>query len=364
MSKEKRSRNNNSKLTPRSSIYLPHSLLINDYLAYLETIRGVSNRTLCAYGDDLFIFENYCRNHDIDPALAGPYEVQSFIAELSAERAAPASVNRRLSSVRGFYRWMIRFGKRSDNPCESGPSGPLRNVKAPQGLPSVLWEKEMADFAALPESKNILWPTRDKALILTMYSAGLRISELASLSVKQLNSNMEEAKILGKGNKERFVFFSDEAREAIADYMPERMAKIRDAGLKGNHNGALLTNGARLRPCLHGHGRASEETKGFDPLFVSEKGRPLSVPGIRWIIAQYARVSGLGKNIHPHSLRHSFATHLVNAGCDVRVVQEMLGHASLSTTQRYAHVNIEGLKRVYAKAHPHSVTQRARSSEQ
>jgi integrase/recombinase XerC len=358
--------------------------MINDYLAYLQTVRNVSNRTLCAYSDDLFIFENYCKNHDIDPVAANAYEVQSFIADLSAERTAPASINRRLSSVRGFYRWLIRFGKRNDNPCESGPSGPLRNVKAPQGLPSVLWENEMAEFAELPETKNILWPARDKALILTMYSAGLRISELASLSMRCLgiknltteyteytekaekdiktpccprgqppsvssvssvvkNSSRtvpvtpSEAKIMGKGGKERFVFFSDEARAALADYMPERTAKIRDAGLNGDPDGAL---------------------------FVSGKGRPLSVPGIRWIIAQYARVSGLGKNIHPHSLRHSFATHLVNSGCDVRVVQEMLGHASLSTTQRYAHVNIEGLKRVYAKAHPHAGKQRARSSEQ
>jgi integrase/recombinase XerC len=339
MKNEKGTMNNEQRIN-NCSLFTVNCSLVQDYLSYLKTVRGVSMRTLAAYGDDLALFANYCNNHEIDPVTADAYEVQGFIAELSAERAAPASVNRRLSSIRGFYRWLIRFGKRPDNPCESGPSGPLRNVKAPQGLPSVLWENEMAEFAELPDTKNILWPARDKALILVMYSAGLRISELASLSVKQLTANMNkasppaeaalptEAIITGKGGKERFVFFSDEARSALADYMPERMAKIRDAGLKGNPNGAL---------------------------FVSEKGRSLSVPGIRWIIAQYARVSGLGKNIHPHSLRHSFATHLVNAGCDVRVVQEMLGHANLSTTQRYAHVNIEGLKRVYAKAHPHAV---------
>jgi len=134
---------------------------------------------------------------------------------------------------------------------------------------------------------------------------------------------MEGARVLGKGDKERMVFFSDEARAAIMDYLPQRAAKI----------------------------KAAHPT---DVLFVSGKGRPISVSGVRWIITQYALVSGLGKNIHPHSLRHSFATHLVNAGCDVRIVQEMLGHANLSTTQRYAHVNIEGLKKVYAKAHPHA----------
>jgi len=293
-----------------------------NYLSYLESVRGVSPRTLAAYRDDLSLFVNYCNNHDIDPVLASPYQVQSFIAELSAERAAPSSVNRRLSSVRGFYRWLLRFGRRADNPCDS-----LRNVKAPQGLPSVLWEDEMAAFAELPEKNKMLWPQRDKALILVMYSAGLRISELVSLSMNMITGDREGARVIGKGGKERVVFFSGEARAALGDYLPQREAKIRDAGLKA----------ADMRGAL----------------FISEKGRPLSVPGVRWIIGQYARVSDLGKNIHPHSLRHSFATHLVNAGCDVRIVQEMLGHASLSTTQRYAHVNIESLKKAYARAHPH-----------
>jgi len=299
---------------------------VQNYLSYLESVRGVSPRTLTAYHDDLSLFVNYCNNHDIDPVQASPYQVQSFIAELSAERAAPSSVNRRLSSIRGLYRWLVRFGKRADNPCDA-----LRNLKAPQRLPSVLWEDEMAAFAELPETRKILWPQRDKALILTMYSAGLRISELVSLSMNMITGGREGARITGKGGKERMVFFSDEARAAIRDYLPQRTAKIRDAGLKA----------ADIRGAL----------------FISEKGRPLSVPGVRWIVGQYARVSGLGKNIHPHSLRHSFATHLVNAGCDVRIVQEMLGHASLSTTQRYAHVNIESLKKTYAKAHPHGGVQ-------
>jgi integrase/recombinase XerC len=301
--------------------------LIKDYFSYLESVRGFSARTLEAYSRDLSRFDNYCNNHGIDPAQASPYEVQSYVADLSAERAAPSSMNRRLSSIRGFYRWMARFCGRIDNPCTAGPSGPLRNVKVPQALPSVLWEEEMAAFAELPEAKKILWPARDKALIMIMYSAGLRISELVSLSIKLLTASMDGARICGKGGKERAVFFSDEARSALLEYFPERAATIRKAGLKGAD-----TNGA---------------------VFVSRKGRPITVPGVRWIIAQYAQASGLGKNIHPHSLRHSFATHLVNSGCDVRLVQEMLGHASLSTTQRYAHVNIEGLKRVYAKAHPH-----------
>ena len=296
--------------------------IIGQYLDYLGGVRKVAARTLGSYEGDLSKFAGYCDNHGIDPGKATALQVQGFIADLSAERAAPTSVNRRLSSVRGFYRWMIRFGKRADDPCAS-----LRNLKAPKGLPSVLWEDEMADFAALPEAKGMLWPVRDKALIMAMYSAGLRISELASLSMKTLTGKADGARVVGKGGKERRVFFSEEAQSAILEYLPERDAGIRSAGLGGcDREGAL---------------------------FVSRRGKALSVPGVRWLIEQYARHSGLGKYVHPHSLRHSFATHLVNAGCDVRIVQEMLGHASLSTTQRYAHVNIARLKKVYGQAHPH-----------
>jgi integrase/recombinase XerC len=301
--------------------------VITDYLSYLSAVRGLSPRTLEAYGDDLGKFANYCGNHGIEPEKADSHQVRGFIADLSFERASASSVNRRLSSIRGFYRWLTRFRGRIDNPCDGGPGGIIRNVKTPQVLPSLLWEDEMADFADLPDEKKMLWPARDKAMILAMYSAGLRISELVSLNMKSLNANMESARITGKGGKERMVFFSEEARAAVNDYLPERDARIRMAGLK------------------------AADLKGA--LFISARGRPVSVPGVRWIIRQYALVSGLGKNIHPHSFRHSFATHLVNAGCDVRVVQEMLGHARLSTTQRYSHVSVERLKKVYAKAHPH-----------
>jgi len=127
--------------------------VITDYLSYLEAVRGLSARTLQAYGDDLGMFASYCDNHDIDPEKASSHEVRGFIADLSFERASGASVNRRLSSVRGFYRWLSKFRGRVDNPCDGGPGGVIRNVKAPQVLPSLLWEDEMADFADLPDEK-------------------------------------------------------------------------------------------------------------------------------------------------------------------------------------------------------------------
>jgi integrase/recombinase XerC len=294
--------------------------VINDYLQYLHAVKGASQRTLEAYKNDLTRYENYCANHEIIVLDASAYEVQSFIADLSAESMAAASVNRHLSSIRGFYRWLVRFHKRKDNPCSA-----LKNIKTPVKLPSVLWENEMADFASLPDTAGILWPQRDKALIMAMYSAGLRISEVVSLTIANISPTLEDAKIKGKGGKERFVFFSDEAREAIAEYLPQREARLNMSGIDGKRN----------------------------ELFVNRKGRPISIPGVRWIISKYAQHSGIGKNIHPHALRHSFATHLVNGGCDVRVVQEMLGHSSLSTTQRYTHINLDKLKKVYAASHPH-----------
>jgi integrase/recombinase XerC len=295
---------------------------LQEYMDYLRVIRGVSKRTLEAYQSDLEHFAVYCENHGLSPETANSVEVKNFIADLSAEGIASVSVNRALSSIRGFYRWMLRFGYRRDD-----PSVQLRNLKTPKTLPAFLYEKEMAEFSELPDNAGILWPERDKALILAMYTAGLRISELVELNLKNVESDLGGARIIGKGDKERQVFFSDEAREALAAYLPLRLERIKKAGPKGAEPAGRL--------------------------FVNRNGAPISVPGVRWIITQYAERSGLQKNIHPHALRHSFATHLVNSGCNVRVVQELLGHASISTTQRYTHVDMERLKKVYAKAHPH-----------
>jgi len=293
------------------------SNIVAEYLDYLSAVRGVSERTASAYSRDLNHFAAYCSNHGYVQESATPSQVRGFIADLSAEGTASVSVNRALSSIRGFYRWMMRFGYRGDDPTTA-----LKNLKTPKTLPAFLWEGEMAQFSELPDKAGILWPQRDKALILSMYSAGLRVSEAAALSVNAMDADLSGARITGKGNKERHVFFSDEAREALQAYFPERQRRI----------------------------KAERPT---DRAFISLKGAPISVPGVRWIISKYAERSGLGKNIHPHSLRHSFATHLVNSGCDVRVVQELLGHASISTTQRYTHVDMERLRKVYNKAHPH-----------
>jgi integrase/recombinase XerC len=327
-----------------------HNGSVAEYLSYLKAVRGVSDRTLAAYGKDLEHFASYCENSGLVPESAGAAGVERFIADLSAEGIAAVSVNRALSSVRGFYRWLIRFGRRKDDPSTN-----IRNLKTPKTLPAFLWEGEMAAFAELPEKEGILWPVRDKALILTMYSAGLRISELVSLSMADIDPLFSGARVLGKGGKERFVFFSDEAAAAIREYLPARNARLKVKA--GNDPGAGAGKAAGGAGGKAAGGPANGKTgkaQITDKLFISRRGRAISVPGVRWIISRYGDRSGLEKHVHPHALRHSFATHLVNSGCDVRIVQEMLGHASISTTQRYTHVDMEHLRRAYMKAHPHA----------
>ena len=295
--------------------------VFQEYFSYLQSVRGLSDRTLVSYKTDLSYFRLYCESKNIEVETSSAKDLQGFIVFLGTKKLSTVSLNRALSSIRGFYKWLLRFGYRSDD-----PSVTLRNRTSHKNLPSFLWEREMAFFAELPEKTKILWKLRDKALILIMYSAGLRISEVVSLSINDIDFEGEEdiksAKVTGKGNKERYVFFSSEAFKALKDYLPERSGRI-------------------------------NAEKNTDKLFISRRGKALSANGVRWIIEKYSKASALEKNIHPHSLRHSFATHLVNSGCDVRIVQELLGHARISTTQRYAHVDMERLKQVYAKAHPH-----------
>jgi integrase/recombinase XerC len=273
-------------------------------------VRGLALNSIIAYRADLEHFAVYCERLGVVPEDASVQVVRNFLGDRSFEGDAAVSVNRALSSLRGFYAHLARFGYRKDNPAQG-----QTNLKTPRNLPDFLWENEMAAFARLPDKERVLWPERDKALILAMYSAGLRVSELASLKLSSFDGTMESARITGKGDKERIVFFSDEARKALAEYLPLRNAKGKN-----------------------------------DALFINKKGAPLTAAGARWIIKVYRERFHLPKNIHPHSLRHSFATHLMNGGADIRVVQELLGHASISTTQRYTHVTIERLKDVYHNA--------------
>jgi integrase/recombinase XerC len=305
------------------------SPLFEEYLAYERGARALSPHSIAAYHSDLQHYEDYCFHAEIDPLKASAAEVRAYIGDQSAEGRATLSVNRALSTIRGFYRFLVRTGRRKDDPAER-----LKNLRAPQKLPVFLWEKEMAAFADLPENAGILWPARDRAIILALYSSGMRIGELCSLRLDAMDKDLRSARIIGKGNKERQVFFSEEARQAIAVWLPERDAYLSDVGRQISDVRCLTLN--------------------VPTLFISRKRRPVSESGMEFIFRRYAQLASTPKHLHPHAMRHSFATHLMNAGCDVRVVQELLGHASINTTARYTHVDMESLKKVYLKAHPHA----------
>ncbi len=315
-----------------------------EYLGYLAGVRSLSPRSVSSYRRDLELFSAYVT---VSPLEATRDDIRLFLSELGGRGYKPSSVNRILAGIRGFYRYAVRFSLRADNPALA-----IRNLKIPQKLPSFLFPEDAERLCALPSRLSpsggiaasaggfpgegageaaptrvkALWPARDSALLASLYSTGCRVSEMVSLRMSDFQEGFASAVVKGKGSKDRKVFFSRSARKAIAEYLPERAA--------------LLASREGTEPAV-----------GF--LFVSGKGKPLSVRGMQFILAHYTdNAEGL-RHLSPHAMRHSFATTLITRGADIRVVQELLGHESISTTQRYTHVTTERLKKLYHQAHPH-----------
>jgi integrase/recombinase XerC len=303
-----------------------------EYLAYISGVRSLSPRTVEGYTRDLERFDRFLDG--TSPLAADTSLVRLFVSDLGREGYEPASLNRVLASVRGFYRYAIHFSLTTVNPASA-----VRNQKIPEKMPRFLFADDAKKFCELPvqaaasrsasgvdPAAKALWPLRDTALLETMYSTGCRVSEIASIRLSDFDADFSAAIVTGKGRKQRKVFLSKSARSALADYFVERKA------------------------CLS---RMQENTASRDRLFLSKRGNPLSVRGIQFIVAHYSGMTDDARHLSPHALRHTFATTLVSRGADIRIVQEMLGHSSISTTQRYTHVTPERLKKLYHRAHPH-----------
>lgn len=293
-----------------------------EYLSYLAGVRSLSPRTIASYTRDLSLFSDFYLD---DPLLCSPDSIRLFLSDLASRGHMNSGINRVLSALRGFYRYAVRFGLTQTNPTST-----LKNLKTPKKLPSFLYAEEATEFCNLPKTLPVgksqtLWPARDEALLHSLYSSGCRVSELCALTLTDFDSGFTAAVVTGKGDKQRKVFFSSAARSAIAAYIPERTT--------------LLDRFQDRDPCYH--------------LFLSLKGNPLSVRGTQFLLSRYSDRLPDGSRLSPHSLRHSFATTLVSRGADIRVVQELLGHTSISTTQRYTHITPERLRRLYHRAHPH-----------
>jgi integrase/recombinase XerC len=234
--------------------------------------------------------------------------------------AAPSSINRFIAAVRAFFAYIRRLEY-----IAIDPSREIKTVKQPKRLPKFMTAGEVDELCELPEKKDILWPSRDKALFEMLYSSGCRVSEIASLTMRDFTEGYKSAFITGKGNKDRQVYFAVDAIEALKNYLPER--------------GAHVAKGKKV-----------------EHVFINRLGLPLSARGIRYIVTRYSGAEGTNRHISPHAFRHTFATSLLTNGADVRVVQEMLGHSNISTTQRYTHITTEQLIKTYRKAHPHGGT--------
>lgn len=295
---------------------------IDAYLSYLKNIKHYSRCTIEAYGRDLSIFSSWLQNLDIPLFEVKPSDVQIFVSEMADGELLASSINRMLSSVRGFYRYATKQRLIRCNPTSS-----IRNLKTQHKIKSFMFPDEMENFCKIPEQKKMLWTTRDIALFTSLYSTGCRVSELIALNMKDFRGSMQSAIIMGKGRKEREVYFADFATKALKAYLIERDEMLKEK---------------------------KENEKYEEAVFLNYRGVRLSLNGVRFIIKSYNIFSKGTKRLTPHSFRHSFATALITHGADIRVVQELLGHENISTTQQYTHVTSKSLYELYKKAHPHS----------
>ncbi|MCX7026339.1 MAG: tyrosine-type recombinase/integrase [Spirochaetes bacterium] len=289
---------------------------IEGYLAYLESVRGLSERTLRVYTDDLERYEAFLAKKDVDTVEAR--DIRSYAGSLVMEGKASSSVNRALSTIRGYYRYRMRFGGLKVN-----PGSEVENLSSSRPLPKFLFDEEMGALIDSIDGSGFA-ETRDRAIFEVLYSTGSRASELTGLSLERIDFGRGLARVLGKGSKERVVFLGKKALTALANYLP-------------------------LRSMLLGRKGKKDQSR----LFINAEGGPLGVRGMEKIVDKRRLASNLKKSLSPHAFRHSFATQLVANGADIRVVQEMLGHSSISTTQVYTHVDMERLRSVYELAHPH-----------
>ncbi|WP_407397442.1 tyrosine-type recombinase/integrase [Treponema sp.] len=293
-----------------------------EFLIYLSSVKGLSENTITGYRQDFIHLLEFLgkerRLKDVDLN-----DLRACIGNLSQKKYSVTSINRFIAAVRGVFTYAKKFGH-----LERNPALELKTLRAPKHLPKFMTQSEVDELCRQPEEKSLLWTTRDKALFEMLYSSGCRVSEMADLKFSDLTSDFRSAMVTGKGKKDRRVYFEEDARNALEEYLKER----------------------RERFPMHEKDGAFPE----DHVFINQKGTALTAQGIEFIVKRYSGMEGTGRQLSPHAFRHTFATQMLNNGADIRVVQEMLGHSSISTTQRYTHVTMERLKEVYKQAFPHS----------
>ena len=299
--------------------------LIRDYLEHLDLERNLSAHTLRAYRGDLdrfvtFLARDYLnvRPADLSPEDVEPAAVRAFLAAMTRQDLARSSQARALSAVRSLFRFACLAGRLGAN-----PAGGVRSPKQPKTLPRHLRPGEVEDLIETPSRDGPL-EQRDRAVLELLYAAGLRVGELVGLDWPDIDLGARVLRVLGKGGKERMVPFGGPAADALKAWLREWQA-------------------------VRSKRRSTDDDQ---PVFLNHLGGRLSDRSVRRVIDRRSVAAGVPPGVHPHTLRHTFATHLLEEGADLRTIQELLGHSSLSTTQRYTHVEIERLLRIYRESHP------------
>jgi integrase/recombinase XerC len=331
--------------------------VIDSYLQYLRSVRNSSPHTILNYSRDLQQFVTYLSPlGSRPPRLKGitHHVIREYVGHLHEQKLEKSSIARKLAALRSFFKYCVREGFLKENPSRLVPT-----PKLPKRVPSVLSAEEMNGFlneltklgspkarAGVPvaprgstsspasfnaaQSKHAeLFLPRDRALLELLYAAGLRVSELTGLNLEDIEQNERILRVRGKGNKERIVPYGTKAQQALEKYWP-----LRDE--------LVLRRAAQSSPLED------------NAVFLNYAGRRLTQRSIGRIVKKYVRLVNINWDLHPHSLRHAFATHLLSDGADLRAIQELLGHQSLSTTQKYTHASIRQLMETYDKAHPHA----------
>lgn len=287
---------------------------VRGFLRHLSLEKNASPHTVRAYGDDLGQFVAHARAELRRPVAPGDVDhllIRSFLAHLHSRGLKKASAARKLAGLRTFFRWLCREGVLARNPARA-----LLSPRTERRIPTHLEESEVASLLDAPGDGIVA--VRARAVLELLYATGLRCAELVSLDVSEVDLEARLARVVGKGQKERVVPFGGRARDAVRAWLP-------------------------LQATL---------SRGSEALFVNQRGGRLTDRSVRALVATRVRQVALARKVSPHTLRHSFATHLLERGADLRTIQELLGHTSLSTTQRYTHVNARHILEIYRKTHP------------
>jgi integrase/recombinase XerC len=310
---------------------------VKQFLIYLRSVRNASPHTIRSYDNDLGQFLTFLTPPGT--AMPSPQEIthlmiREFVAHLHDLKLEKSSIARKLAAIRSFFKFAVREGKVARNPARM-----VATPKLPKRIPAVLSAEDLNAFLDSVNSglergsrrgkhavndDSRLMINRDRAILELLYASGLRVSELTGLNLADLDRKERMLRVRGKGNKERIVPYGGKAEQALEAYQPLREEMLRKAGGRGDRQA----------------------------VFLNHLGTRLTQRSVARIVKKYARLANVNWDLHPHSLRHAFATHLLADGADLRAIQELLGHSSLSTTQRYTHATIRQLLEVFDKAHP------------